>query len=192
MKLIKAEDLSIGYSHKSLAKNLSFDLNKGDILCISGPNGSGKSTLIKTLLGQIPALHGKFEIDQKKNKFLYLPQLISYDLPLSITLQEVIDTFGELPEAIVKFLNKDFFSKKWSQASGGEKQIALILTLICQQCDVLILDEPFNHIARETLKKLTELLKVLLENKHIEALVLVSHTETGFESMPNFKRVEIK
>ena len=59
MHLIKCDNVSLGYDGKIIARNISFELKRGDYLCIVGENGSGKSTLIKTLLGLKSPAEGK-------------------------------------------------------------------------------------------------------------------------------------
>ena len=59
MALLSAMDLTLGYSDRTLVRNLNFELNEGNYLCIVGENGSGKSTLMRTLLGLQAPLSGK-------------------------------------------------------------------------------------------------------------------------------------
>ena len=61
MAQIICQNLSVGYDSKVILENLSFEVNKGDYLCIVGENGSGKTTLIKSILGLIPTISGKLE-----------------------------------------------------------------------------------------------------------------------------------
>ena len=56
MAQIICQNLSVGYDSKIILENLSFEVNKGDYLCIVGENGSGKTTLIKSILGLIPTI----------------------------------------------------------------------------------------------------------------------------------------
>ena len=61
MAQIICQNLSVGYDSKIILENLSFEVNKGDYLCIVGENGSGKTTLIKSILGLIPTISGKLK-----------------------------------------------------------------------------------------------------------------------------------
>ena len=56
---IKCNNISIGYDKNPIIKNLSFEVNSGDYICIIGENGAGKSTLIKTILGLSPVIKGE-------------------------------------------------------------------------------------------------------------------------------------
>ena len=60
MSYIKCRNLVLGYEGMVVAENISFEVNKGDYLCIVGENGAGKSTLMKTLLGLTPPMCGVF------------------------------------------------------------------------------------------------------------------------------------
>ena len=88
MSLIKVKDLSLGYDSKVVAKDLNFEVNMGDYLCIVGENGSGKSTLMKTLLGLRKPLGGSIEFGDglKSTDIGYLPQqsIVQKDFPASV------------------------------------------------------------------------------------------------------------
>ena len=184
MILLNALNLSIGYDHP-IQRNLEVSLNSGDILFLSGLNGSGKSTLIKTLLGEIAPIAGNIESKHKLNNKV-LPQNVVHDLPLSITFGEMLRAFN-INAHKLDFLQKEFLLKKWSQTSGGEKQKALILTRIGKECDILFLDEPFNHIDKKEISALTTFLKILLETKKVRALVIISHIRPELNMFPSVK-----
>ena len=75
--MLKATDLSIGYDGHAVISDLNFTINKGDHLCIIGENGSGKTTLMRTMLGLIPPVSGKIEMDGlTQNEIGFLPQQI--------------------------------------------------------------------------------------------------------------------
>ena len=65
MKILECKKLSIGYSDKTVCKDISFEVEKGQYVCVIGENGSGKSTLLKTLLGLNKPLSGKVVFDKK-------------------------------------------------------------------------------------------------------------------------------
>ena len=76
MALIKCENVSIGYEGQTVVRDLNFQINTGDYLCIVGENGSGKSTLVKSLLGLKGVESGRivFGDGLKQNEIGYLPQ----------------------------------------------------------------------------------------------------------------------
>ena len=189
VKLLKSTDLSIGYD-RPLQKGLSFFLEEGDFLFLKGPNGSGKTTLLKTLMGEIPILEGDLEYLKTNLQMEFLPQTTKGELPLSITLEEILLSYHqELTE--FSFLGEAYFKKKWIEASGGEQQKTLILCKIQKQCDILFLDEPFNHVDSKGIQDILELLKQLLTEKKIGSLVMISHIEPSLDNYPQLKVLEL-
>jgi len=88
MALISVKNLAIGYDKNIIVKGLSFDINKGDYLCIIGENGAGKSTLFKTLLGLQKPLGGNIDLGDEltRNGIGHLPQQrdVQKDFPASV------------------------------------------------------------------------------------------------------------
>ena len=88
MALIKCENVFIGYEGQTVVRDLNFQINTGDYLCIVGENGSGKSTLVKSLLGLKGVESGRivFGDGLKQNEIGYLPQQtdVQKDFPASV------------------------------------------------------------------------------------------------------------
>ncbi len=88
MAQLKCTNLTLGYNSKIVAENISFQVNKGDYLCILGENGSGKSTLMKTLLHLIKPISGTIETGDGvlADEIGYLPQQteVQRDFPASV------------------------------------------------------------------------------------------------------------
>lgn len=59
MKMLRAENLVVGYEKKEVVKDINFGINKGEVLCLLGANGSGKSTILRTLSGLLKPLEGR-------------------------------------------------------------------------------------------------------------------------------------
>lgn len=158
--VLTAEDLTIGYEKKVLAKKLNFSLHRGDALGIIGGNGTGKTTLVKTILGNIRELDGKIHWGTKTNIGYYSQNLEGLE-PRNEVIQElrrVAPTAdnGTLRGFLAKFLfvGEDVF-KPVSALSGGEKGRLALAKLIYSQKNVLVLDEPTNHLdipSRESLE----------------------------------------
>ena len=92
MSLIECRKLSIGYASKVICKDISFDIEKGDYVCIVGENGCGKSTLLKTILGLNKPLIGKVSFDSEFNRKLvgYLPQQTELQKDFPATVREIV------------------------------------------------------------------------------------------------------
>src|SRR6476620_5357095 len=158
--VLTAEDLTIGYDKKVLAKKLNFSLHRGDALGIIGGNGTGKTTLVKTLLGNIRELGGKIHWGTKVNVGYYSQNLEGLE-PRNEVIQELRRVApsadnGTLRGFLAKFLfmGEDVF-KPVSALSGGEKGRLALAKLIYSQKNVLVLDEPTNHLdipSRESLE----------------------------------------
>ena len=144
MAQIICQNLSVGYDSKVILKNLCFEVNKGDYLCIVGENGSGKTTLIKSILGLIPTISGKLETGEglKSNEIGYLPQqtIVQRDFPASvkeIVLSGCQGRMGLRPfysksdrllaEKNMKKMDITDLSKRcYRELSGGQQQRVLL------------------------------------------------------------------
>jgi iron complex transport system ATP-binding protein len=184
--ILKATDLSIGYSNKKensvIASNLDLSLEKGKLIALIGANGIGKSTLLRTLTGIQKPLSGTVFLDQKNIHTLdnlLLAQNLSVVLtdtlpPSNLTVFELI-ALGRQPYTnwIGKLTNLDIakvnqavaltqithlVDKKHYEISDGQLQIVLIARALAQDTPLIILDEPTTHL--DLLHKVT-LLKLL-------------------------------
>lgn len=161
--VITAKDLSIGYD--TVLSTLSFRLMKGERLAIIGENGKGKSTLLKTLVGLLPPLGGEFTFGQNVEWGYFDQQkAVVNDADPE---QSVLDNFWEcypdmLREQVRSALGSFLFSgeeveKKMGQLSGGEKVRLALCKMFQTKPNLLILDEPTNHMdmaGKEALEKM--------------------------------------
>ena len=150
--VLSVRNLKIGYD-KELSQ-ISFELKKGDRLAIVGENGKGKSTLLKTLIGMIEPLGGSFTFGPNV-EWGYFDQhkAVVNDADPE---QTVLDNFWEeypklLREEIRSALGSFLFSqeevmKKMGQLSGGEKVRLALCKMFQTRPNLLILDEPTNHM----------------------------------------------
>jgi zinc/manganese transport system ATP-binding protein/zinc transport system ATP-binding protein len=179
-QLLSVNNLSIG--HKNiLQKNLNFSVSEGEILFIKGRNGAGKSTLIKTLCREIKLKAGEINWSLKKNEITTLPQLVTHDFPLSVTLGEVLLSF-DIADDVINLLSHELRNRRFNDASGGEKQKALILSRLHNGVRFLILDEPFNHMDKKAINEVLEFLNVLMNNKVLKGIILISHVSVDFDN----------
>ena len=103
--LINVKNLTVHRNNNAVIKNLSFDIEAGDFLCVVGTNGSGKTTLIKTLIGELKPTSGSilFSPEIKPHAIGYLPQNTQIDHNVPATVFEIITT-GCLNQS--HFINK--------------------------------------------------------------------------------------
>ena len=160
--VLTVTDAAIGYPNKTLGRDISLILRRGECLGVIGPNGSGKTTFVRTVLGKISALAGEFRWGAKVQIGYYAQQLEDLDdrNEIIMELRRVAPsgaTAGELRSFLAKFL---FFGddvyKHVGDLSGGEKGRLSLAKLIYSRVNVLVLDEPTNHLdipSREALEE---------------------------------------
>lgn len=160
--VLSVKDLVIGYQNIPLAK-VSFNLYKGQKLAIIGENGKGKSTLIKTLMGIIPKISGKFTYGYNVNKE-YFDQQMEFLNDENTVFDEYLQSFPtEDPQQVRNILGTFMFSgedvfKKIKVLSGGEKVRLQLCKILRKSPNLLILDEPTNHLDIFSKEKLESLL----------------------------------
>lgn len=160
--VLSVKDLVIGYKNIPLSK-VSFNLYKGQKLAIIGENGKGKSTLIKTLMGIIPKISGKFTYGYNVN-IEYFDQQMEFLNDENTVFDEYLHSFPtEDPQQIRNILGTFMFSgedvfKKIKVLSGGEKVRLQLCKILRKSPNLLILDEPTNHLDIFSKEKLETLL----------------------------------
>jgi zinc transport system ATP-binding protein len=191
MVQLKCENLTIGYDKKIILSNLSFEINKGDYLCIVGENGSGKSTLMKTILGLIPSIKGEIKFcDNLTNKDIgYLPQqsVVQRDFPASC-MEIVMSGFqnkskfrpfykkeekNKAREILSKLGILNLENKCYRELSGGQQQRVLLSRALCSTQKMLLLDEPVASLDPLASKDLYDVIKSL--NNEGITIIMISH-----------------
>ena len=196
--LISAEKLSVGYGRKIIAEGIEFEVKQGEILTLIGPNGTGKSTVLKTLAGYLKKLSGTIVIDSEntdkisekemaKKLSVVLTERIRPEL---MSCREVVETgrypytgsFGLLSEADREIVEKaietvsmeDFAEKDFGAVSDGQRQRVMLARAICQEPDILILDEPTSYLDIHHKIQFLEILRNLAKEKQI-AVIMSMH-----------------
>ncbi len=158
--VLKVDGLSIGYD-KSLA-TVNLELFRGNKLGVIGDNGIGKSTFLKTLMSEIPALSGEFTYGLKVQIGYFNQQMAEYSSAKTV-MEDFCDEFPKLNETEVRttlgsflFTGEDVF-KKVDDLSGGERVRLALCKIFKRRPNLLILDEPTNHmdiVGKETLENM--------------------------------------
>lgn len=158
--ILTVKKLEIGYDR--VLSCVSLELKKGQRLGIIGSNGIGKSTLLKTLIGQTEGLGGEFRFGRDV-EIGYFDQLLAQFSSDKSVLDEFWDEFPTLTQTEARnalgaflFSGDDVF-KKVSMLSGGERVRLALCRILKRRPNVLILDEPTNHmdiIGKETLESM--------------------------------------
>jgi ATP-binding cassette, subfamily F, member 3 len=170
------DKLAVGFPTRTLARNLSFTLRRGERLGIIGGNGTGKTTLLRTMLGEQRPLDGELRWGTGVSTGYYDQRLLTVDERntaleelRSIAASSVPD--GELRGFLGRFLfSGDDVFKPVAALSGGEKGRLALAKLIYSRVNVLLLDEPTNHLDIASCEALEDAL-----NEFDGTIITVSH-----------------
>ncbi|MBQ9467642.1 MAG: metal ABC transporter ATP-binding protein [Clostridia bacterium] len=190
MSLISFEKVTLGYEGQPVVKDLTFEVNKGDYLCVLGQNGSGKSTMMKALLGFLAPMSGRITRDPKlKNAIGYLPQQEPAQSDFPASVYEVVLSGCQNRKGFFPFYNKadralceekmallgiaDIAGRSFKDLSGGQKQRALLARALCAAGDLLLLDEPAAALDPVAAEELYVLVRAL--HKKGMTVIMISH-----------------
>lgn len=158
--VLYTSELAIGYDHPLSV--VSLDLKRGEKLGILGGNGLGKSTFLKTIVGKIPALSGEYRFGTNVQIGYFDQQMAMYTSNKTV-LDDFWDEYPNLTETEARnalgaflFSGEDVF-KNVNMLSGGEKVRLALCKILKTRPNVLVLDEPTNHmdiVGRETLESM--------------------------------------
>ena len=162
---LRCVDLSIGYAERAIATEVNLEVDHGSRAAIVGDNGQGKTTYLRTLVDSLPALKGEVRwghgckvgvyaqhvytsLNEKQTVLEYLEE----HAPLGTKTQELLNAGASL------LFRGDHVYKKISVLSGGERARLCMAGVMLSQCNILILDEPGNHLDVDTVDSLAEAL----------------------------------
>lgn len=185
--MIVFDNLTLGYDRHPAVHHLSANIGKGSLLAVVGPNGAGKSTLLKGIVGQLAPLSGSISMDGlSRHDIAYLPQLAQLDRTFPMTVHELvamglwryIGAFGSISlgneQVVISALKRlgleGFEQRMIGTLSGGQLQRALFARLMVQDADLVILDEPFAGIDKQT----TDYLVHLIEHWHADGKTIIA------------------
>ncbi len=190
----RTEGMSVGYQGKPLIENIEIRLKRGEILTLIGPNGSGKSTILKSIAKELALIAGVVLLDKKSmermsGKEISRKMAVVFTEKLRaemMTCEEVVATgrhpytghFGILSDQdravireamelvhVTEMRNRDF-----SKISDGQRQRVMLARAICQEPEIIVLDEPTSFL---DVKYKLEFLSVLQELRSKKGLTVV-------------------
>lgn len=191
MALIKTENLTLSYENMTVIKELSFDVNVGDYLCIVGENGSGKSTLIKALLSLKKPESGSISLGDglMQREIGYLPQQTGAQRDFPAGVGEVVISGCLNSRGIKPFYSRRekemaaenmerlgitaLKKRSYRELSGGQQQRVLLARALCASSKLLVLDEPVTGLDPRVTVEFYQLIKEL--NRDGLTIIMVSH-----------------
>ncbi len=187
--VIEAEQVGFSYGDRTVIRDLSTTIMRGDKLGIIGPNGSGKTTLLRLLLGELEPQSGSIR-QGTRLEVLYMDQMRDQLDPQKSVAENVGEgndtlVIGGKSRHIIGYLQDFLFSPDRARSpvsilSGGERNRLLLAKLFTKPGNVLVLDEPTNDLDAETLELLEDLLM-----EYSGTLLLVSHDRHVLRHLAN-------
>ncbi len=167
---IRLENAAFSYGNHCIFRNLSLQLEQGQILCLLGPNGCGKTTLLRCVSGLTPLAEGRVLVDGRDMAMLSEVERArimgfvfqEHNVLFPYTVLDVV-RMGRAPhlglfsvpsgqdtqiadDAIALVGIKSLRLKRYTEISGGERQLVLIARALAQEPSILLLDEPTSHL----------------------------------------------
>lgn len=189
MAYLETKDLAVGYHGKPLIEEIPLHVQRGRIVTLIGPNGSGKSTILKTVIGQLPKVSGTVYLDgrnmeeRSRNEIARRMAILMTARmePELMTCRDVVGT-GRYPytgklgiltsedraiveRSLVQVGGLDFADRPFANISDGQRQRILLARALCQEPEIIVLDEPTSFLdIRYKLELLTVLKRMVREN----------------------------
>lgn len=193
-RYFETKDLAVGYNGSILIHDINMQMERGKILTLIGPNGAGKSTILKTLTRQLAGIHGTVHIggqeisswNRKKMAKEVAVVLTDRIRPELMTCAEVV-AMGRYPytnmlgrlthedkrivsEALSRVHALDVAQQDFSTLSDGQRQRIMLARAICQQPEIIVLDEPTAYL---DIRHKIELLDILREMAHEKGITVI-------------------
>ncbi|MCR4963757.1 MAG: ABC transporter ATP-binding protein [Firmicutes bacterium] len=194
-RYLQIEDLSVGYDGNALIHDINLQLDKGRILTLIGPNGAGKSTILKTLVRHLPAIGGKVYIDNQsifarsakqmaRQMAVMLTDRVRLEL---ITCAEVVamgrypytnllgkltvEDIAAVEDALEQVHGIELADRDFSTLSDGQRQRIMLARAICQEPEIIILDEPTAYLDIRHKIEILEILRNMAQKKQITVVM---------------------
>ena len=170
MAYLETKDLAVGYHGKPLIEDIALHVQRGRIVTLIGPNGSGKSTILKTVIGQLSKVSGTVFLDGKameahsRNEIARRMAILMTARmePELMTCRDVVGT-GRYPytgklgiltsedraiveRSLVQVGGLDFADRPFANISDGQRQRILLARALCQEPEIIVLDEPTSFL----------------------------------------------
>ena len=200
-EFLKTENLSVGYDGRALLRDVCLRVQRGKIVTLIGPNGSGKSTILKTIVGQLSKVSGTVLLEEKdmaqmrqnetaRRMAILMTQRVHPEL---MTCFDVVST-GRYPytgalgllsredkaivlEAMALVNSEDLADRPFDAISDGQRQRILLARALCQQPEIIVLDEPTSYLDIRYKLELLTILKTMVREKNLAVLMSLHELE---------------
>jgi iron complex transport system ATP-binding protein len=199
--IIRTENLDSGYDHKVIVKDALVSVRRGAITVLIGPNGAGKSTVLKTISGQLEPICGTVFIDESPRSEYSLSEIARKQAVMftgrmpaeRMTCEEVV-SLGRYPytgrlgilsdddrrivRETMQLVNvSELASRSYDAVSDGQKQRVLLARAICQEPEIMILDEPTSYLDIRHKLEFLDLLRSLVHDRNIGVIMSLHELE---------------
>ncbi len=198
---VQTEKLSVGYHRRPLIEQIRFSLEKGEILTLIGPNGAGKSTILKSLAKQLALISGTVwlggrSLEEMSGRDLSKHMAVVFTERLQgemMTCQDVVETgrypytgrFGLLSERDVRAVREamelvhvtELADQPFIRISDGQRQRVMLARAICQEPEILLLDEPTSYLDVRYKLEFLSVLQELTRKKKLTVIMSLHELE---------------
>ena len=182
--LLELKEVDTNYGPVEVLRNVSLDINSGEIVCLLGPNAAGKTTTLKTILGMVPPVKGQIHLDGKRIDGLNTTEVVARGITMvpegrrlfaRMTVKENLEIGAQLrtdKEEIQKDYDRvlelfprlrERLTQKAGSMSGGEQQMLAMGRALMANPKVLLMDEPSMGLAPVLVEQVFDIIKEINE-----------------------------
>ena len=199
------DDLTVGYNGKALISDITLGLKQGEILTLIGPNGSGKSTILKSITRHLAAIAGTVMIDGRNMRSLsgketatkmavvltdrIRPELMTCGELVATGRYPYTNSFGSMTrhdhevvlEALRRVHAEELYDRDFSELSDGQRQRIMLARAICQEPEIIVLDEPTSYLDIKHKIELLEILSDMAKSKGITVVMSLHEIDLAYK-----------
>ena len=202
--VIRTEHLDSGYGRMVVVADAEISVKRGGILVLIGPNGAGKSTVLRTIAGQLEALGGAVYLDGSERSSLQASEIARKQAVMltdrkpaeRMTCEEVVSLgrypytgrLGILSEEDRRIVRdsmelvrvSELADREYDAVSDGQRQRVLLARAICQEPEIMILDEPTSYLDIRHKLEFIDILKTLVRDRKIGVIMSMHELELAY------------